>query len=217
MNIECARTNMIKQQLRTWDINCPRILELFAKMPREDFLPPELAPFAFSDAPLPIGHEQYTLPPKMEAKILQALAIEPHEKILEIGTGCGFFTALLAQLGENILSLDVFRSLTQNAEKTLAKHQIKNATLITGNGYHAWPDQAPYDVIVFTASTSTLHPSITAQLKTGGRLLCTLGKAPAMKTFLYTKHSESNWKTDCLFETVIPPLLKDETHCVFSF
>lgn len=208
MNVEQARFNMVEQQIRTWEVLDPRILDLIGNMPREEFAPAQYRDLAFADIMIPLGHGQVMMEPKVEARLLQALAIEPSDTVLEIGTGSGYFTALLARLGKHVHSVDIFPDFTGNAQRALAGHGINNVTLETGDAAKGWNKHAPYDVIAITGSLPALPETFLHGLKPGGRLVIVAGEAPVMEAVLVTRAGEgAQWARESLFETNIPPLL----------
>ena len=205
MDTEHLRFNMIEQQIRPWDVLDPAVLDLLHRVHREDFVPVAHRALAFVDMEIPLGHGAHMLSPKLEARLLQELAIQPTDHILEIGTGSGYFTALLASMGQHVTSVDIEPAHTQAAAKTLANHNIRNVTLAIGDGAHGW-GQAHYDVIVLGGSVPQLAPAFEAQLKLGGRLLAIVGDAPAMHAQLITRVTPAACQQVTLFETSVPAL-----------
>src|SRR5690349_10251193 len=136
---EQARFNMIEQQIRTWEVLDPVVLDLLKKIPRKNFIAPQYLGLAFADLEIPIGHGQLMLSPKMEGRIIQALEIKKTNKVLEIGTGSGYLTALLATLAEQVYSVELVAELSQNAQKRLSQHNIQNVTLEIGDAANGWP------------------------------------------------------------------------------
>lgn len=208
-----TRINMIKQQCRTWGVVNPVILDLLLTVPREDFVPANFRNLAFSDVGLPLGHNQYTLTPKEEAKILDKLAVNHSERVLEIGTGCGYFTALLAKQAKHVDSIDIFEDFVASASRKLQLHHISNVELTTGDGlsYESHESQhlsqIMYDVIVLTGSTLELPQKMLARLNQHGRLFALIGSAPIMDAVLVTKISAQEIKTEKLFQTYTASLI----------
>lgn len=205
MNLEQARFNMIEQQIRTWEVLDPKVLELLHQVPREDFVPRNYVGLAFADLEIPLGHGQAMLSPKLEARMLQALALKPTDIVLEIGTGSGYMTALLAKLAQHVYSVERIQELSHAAARKLAEHNITNVTLEVGDGAHRW-DTGTYDVIVLTGSVPMLPEDFQHQLKPGGRLLAVVGEAPAMEAILVTCVAPGMHRRTTLFETCIPAL-----------
>ncbi len=206
MNFDLARSNMIEQQIRPWDVPNQSVLELISELHREDFVPDEYKRLAFADTRIPLAHGQITMTPKVEARLLQALEIKPEDEILEIGTGCAYLTALLAKSGHHVLSIDIHPEFTEEARVKLQQHDIHNVTLESGDAVHGWQQSSPYDVIVFTGSVPFLEDCIQQQLKPGGRLCVITGQSPAMEARLITRISENDWYDKVLFETDLPEL-----------
>ncbi len=208
MQLDQARDNMIKQQLRTWGVLDEDLLALIAQTPRENFVPEEYKSLAYADMNIPIGHEQKMLTPMEEARILQALAVKPHEKVLEVGTGSGYVTSLLAQQAKQVISVDIISDFMTPAAKRLADLSISNTTFITGNAAQGWAEDEPYDIIAVTGSLPFLPQAFRDQLKVGGRIFAIIGQAPAMEASLITRMDEDTWSQQGIFETVVPPLLE---------
>jgi len=206
MNLELARFNMIEQQTRTWEVLDQRILDLMSAVHREDFIPEPYRKLAFAEVNIPLPHGQVTMPPRMEARLLQSLEITAGDGILEIGTGCAYLTALLAKLGGEVLSIDIFPIFTDQAGPKLEQCHITNVSLLTGNAAEGWPVHAPYDVIAVTGSIPQLNPMLEDQLAIGGRMFVIVGESPVMEAMLITRTSENGWAREVLFETDFPPL-----------
>ncbi len=206
MDIEHARFNMVEQQIRPWDVLDPAVLELLMRLHREDFVPEQHRALAFADLEIPLGHGECMLAPKLEARMLQELGIQPGDSILEIGTGSGYMTALLASLGKHVCSVDIVPDFTRGAAARLATHGITNVTLETGDAARGWDKQGPYDVIVLTGSVPVLPENFQQSLNPGGRLLAVVGTAPAMQARLLTRSAGDACHAVNLFETVITPL-----------
>ena len=211
LNIEQARFNMIEQQIRTWEVLDQHILEVLTQTPREEFVPEAHRALAFSDLQIPLGHGQSMLHPKMEGRILQTLAIRPTDRILEIGTGSGYLTACLAKLGSHIDSVDIHADFIDGAALRLDAHELGNVTLSVGDAAAGWSQGAPYDAIVISGSLPVATPVFQQQLAPGGRLFMVTGGAPAMQAWLITRVGANDFSRECLFETVLPPLINAVT------
>ncbi len=217
MNIEKARHNMIEQQIRPWDVIDQRVLNLLQRIPREDFVLPEYRSLAFTDMELPIGYDQVMMEPKLEARMLQSLAIKPDDKVLEIGTGSGYVTAMLAALASEVTSVEIEPALQQQAERNLTTKGIGNVTLHQGDAANGWQDGQSYNVIVVTGSLPALPKALKDNLQVGGRLFAVVGSAPAMTALLVTRINSNEWREESLFETVVPPLRNSQVTEKFEF
>ena len=206
MNFEQARSNMIEQQIKPWNVPNQVVLDLISNIHREDFVPDEYRRLALADVRIPLAHDQVTMTPKVEARILQALEIKLDDKILEIGTGCAYLTALLAKSGHHVHSVDVHPEFTEQAKLKLQQHDIQNVTLECGNAIHGWQQSSPYDVIVLTGSVPILEDHLQQQLKIGGRMFAIVGQSPAMEARLIKRVAENEWHNEILFETDLPEL-----------
>ena len=165
MDIETARMNMIKQQVRAWDVLNSDVLDLLIATPREEFVPQQYRRIAFAEENIPLAHDQVMMTPSVEGRIIQALAIQESDKILEVGTGSGYLTALLAKSGQHVYSVDLFADFLQKAEQKLTRFGISNVTLQEGNAAMGWPLQQPYDVICVTGALPILARNFQQQLK----------------------------------------------------
>jgi protein-L-isoaspartate(D-aspartate) O-methyltransferase len=207
MNLDQARYNMIEQQIRPWEVLDQRVLDLLSTVPREDFVPEGYRNMAFADINIPLGEGQVMMSPKVEARILQALTVQDDETVLEIGTGSGYFTALLATLAKQVFSVDINPDMTRQAGEKLAAHGLTNITLETGDAARGWDNHAPYDIIVVTGSLPLLPDTFKQALKVGGRLLAVVGDSPAMGVLLITRIGDTEWAQETLFETDLPALI----------
>lgn len=205
-DVEQARFNMIEQQIRPWEVLDGTVLDLLGQVPREDFVPAQYQGLAFADLEIPLGFGQTMLSPKMEGRILQSLAIQPGDKVLEIGTGSGYLTALLAKLAHEVHSVEIIADLSKTARARLQQQQIHNVSLIVGDGAQGWQGEAPYDVIVFTGALGLPPLQVQQQLKIGGRLFAVIGEAPVMEATMIRRIDQDTFRQDVLFETCLPAL-----------
>ena len=183
------------------------VLDLLYAVLREEFVPPAYKALAFADMEIPIGEGERMMPPKIEARILQELAVKKIDRVLEVGTGSGYLTALLAHRAARVHSVEIKAQLAEFARRNLLRHGADNVTLETGDAAHGWGKDAPYDVIVLTGSTPVLPPEILAQLAPGGRLFAVVGDAPAMVATLFTCGAAGDFASVGIFDTVIAPLV----------
>ena len=211
------RFNMIEQQIRPWDVLDGAVLALLAKLPREDFVPKQYVGLAFADLEIPLGDGELMLSPKMEGRILQSLEIKKTDKVLEIGTGSGYLTALIAMQAKHVDSVELNAKISKQAAKNIAAQGIENVNLVVADGVHGLAANAPYDVIVFTGSTPVLNTQVERQLAVGGRMFVVVGDAPAMEATLITRISSDNFKTDVLFETCLPAIVNAPQAEKFAF
>jgi protein-L-isoaspartate(D-aspartate) O-methyltransferase len=214
---DTAHANMVNQQLRPNQVADARVLAAISDSPRENFLEPALKGLAYADVQLPIGCGQTMLSPMVEGRMLQALALQPDDTVLEIGTGSGYFTALLARLAAKVISVEYFETLSRQAQDRLLALGLHNIELAVGDAAKSWPLPERVDAIVITAAFVTLPEDFLNQLKVGGRLLAVVGKAPAMSVQLIQRISEREWQTRTLFETVIPAMIHAEPKAEFEF
>ena len=217
MDYEQARINMIEQQVRTWEVLDQRVLDMLSIVHREDFIPSKYKKLALSDVNIPLAHGQVTMQPRIEARLVQALNISNQDKILEIGTGCGYLTAILSKFGHKVISIELYPDFTKEASLHLLDNNIHNATLITGDGIDGWAALAPYDVITITGSMPHANKNIEQQLKIGGRLFVILGESPVMEATLVTRIGQHEWTRESLFETDIPSLIGAKVNSKFQF
>lgn len=180
MNLEQARFNMIEQQIRTWEVLDQAVLELLYAVPREEFVPATLRKLAFADLEIPIGEGEAMMAPKMEARVVQALALRKTDRVLEVGTGSGYLTALLARSAAHVHSLEIRPALAAFGRENLARHGADNVTLEVGDGARGEAKRAPYDAIVLTGSTPLLPATLKEQLAPGGRLFAVVGEPPVI-------------------------------------
>ncbi|MES2012340.1 MAG: protein-L-isoaspartate O-methyltransferase [Pseudomonadota bacterium] len=212
-----ARFNMIEQQIRTWDVLDPVVLELFNTVPRENFVAESQVGLAFADVELPIGHGQTMLSPKIEGRILQVLDIKKTDKVLLVGTGSGYLTALLATLAAHVHAVEIIPELSVIAQARLQKQNIHNVTLYVGDAANGFAVAAPYDVIVFAGSMPLRPVDAEKMLNVGGRLFAVIGEMPIMEATLTLRVSEDAFRHTAIFETCLPPLVNAPQASKFEF
>jgi protein-L-isoaspartate(D-aspartate) O-methyltransferase len=205
-NLETARQQMIDQQVRAWEVLDDRVLETLASVPREQFVPETYHDVAFADTAIPLGHGQAMLPPKIEGRILQALALGRGDDVLEVGTGSGFFAACLARMASRVRSVDIFPDFVEGAAKLLKAHSVTNVTAEAADATKL-TETGRYDAIALTASLPAYDPRFERALKVGGRLFVVVGTEPVMEARLVTRVAAEEWVTEALFETVLTPLI----------
>lgn len=215
--VEQARFNMVEQQVRPAEVLDPTVLDLIGKSHRENFVPAPYMKLAYSDTAIPLNQSEVMMTPIVEARMLQALAITPTDKILEIGSGCGYVTSLLAALGQSVISLELDPTLAKSAEDNLRKAGIDNVEIICKDGSHGYAERGLYEVIAVTASLPQTSAAIEQQLSIGGRAFMVIGKAPTMEATLVTRISETEVLREPLFETVLPAMRNIPQHPEFVF
>jgi protein-L-isoaspartate(D-aspartate) O-methyltransferase len=207
MNLEQARFNMVEQQIRPWEVLDQAVLDLLYAVPREEFVPPAFRQLAFADMQIPIGEGEAMMAPKIEARLLQALALRKTERVLEVGTGSGYLTALLARCAAHVYSLEIRPALAAIGRENLARHGVDNVTPELGDGARGDAKRAPYDAIVLTGSTPLLPGVLKEQLAPGGRLFAVVGEPPVMVATLVTCTAPGAYGSVGLFDTVLAPLV----------
>jgi protein-L-isoaspartate(D-aspartate) O-methyltransferase len=206
MNIEQARFNMIEQQIRPWDVLDQDVLNLLSIVKRENFVPAAYRDLAFADLELPLPAGEHMLFPRVEARVLQELAVKKHETVLEICAGSGYMAALLAHRARHVLTVEIKPELAELAKRNLLENGVVNAEVALGDGARGWPAAAPYDVICVSGGLPVLPQEILEQLKIGGRLAAFVGTAPVMKAQIITRMDEKQFRVADVFETYIEPL-----------
>jgi len=220
MNFQQARSNMIEQQVRPWDVLDQRVLDVLASVPREEFVNDEHRALAFSDYQLPIGFGQTLLKPILEGRLLQALSPQVTDSVLEIGAGSGYLSACLARLANRVHSLEIHPELAQTAKARLVELSISNVTVMQQDAATEWDADDSYDAIAFSGSVTSIPSYYKLKMAINGRLFAVTGKTqqPMMEALLLTRISENEWTTESLFETKIDPLVNfSEPESAFVF
>lgn len=211
-----ARTQMVNQQVRAWDVLDPAVLAVLAEVRREQFVPSRFRQLAFADTAIPLPGGQAMMTPQVEGRLLQALAIRDTDRILEVGTGSGFLTACLARLGASVTSLEILPDLADEARRNLHAAGIRNAEVHTADVF-AWRPDGVFDVIAVTGSVPVYDPRFQDWLAGGGRLFVVVGEAPLMEALLVERQGPAQWTTTRLFETRLPALCHARTPSRFIF
>lgn len=207
MNLEQARFNMIEQQIRPWDVADKDVLHLLSVVKREDFVPLAHKALTFVDMEVPLGHGQFMLAPRVEARMLQDAAVQKHENVLEIGAGSGYMAALLAHRAQRVISLEINPELAAMARANLQKAGIHNAEVREFDGSKGSSADGPFDVIVMSGSVAEVPQVLLSQLKVGGRLIGIIGNEPIMRATVVTRDSEAGFSTRQPWDTLAPRLL----------
>jgi protein-L-isoaspartate(D-aspartate) O-methyltransferase len=217
MGLEQARYNMIEQQIRPWDVLDSEVLGLMSRLPRDRFVDEIHRRLAYADTAIPLGMGEVMMHPKVEARMLQALEVHSTDRVLEIGTGSGYVTALLAKLAYHVRSVDIHAAFTELAGQRLKKLGIGNIELQTGDASRGWTPDCLYDVVAITGSLPILPETYKHILNRGGRMFVVLGRAPVMEAVLIRRTGDNEWSRESLFETDLPPLINAEAPDAFVF
>ncbi|MFW2405182.1 MAG: protein-L-isoaspartate O-methyltransferase family protein [Gammaproteobacteria bacterium] len=204
---DTARKNMVRQQIRCWDVTNPRVLDVMDAIPRDHFVSDEFSTLAFVDTELPLDaiSRQRMLTPQLQGRILQALCPQPEDTVLEVGTRSGYLTACLARLARHVTSIDASATRIDAATDRLNSLGISNCDLRVQDVYQRSEPHA-FDVIAVTGSIAKYDPRFEQWLKPGGRAFVVIGKRPAMEACLITREPDGQTRVDSLFETVVSPL-----------
>ena len=216
IDYEQARFNMIEQQIRTWEVLDQRVLDLLSQVRREDFVPAALRSLAFADLELPLPNGDRMWTPKMEARVVQELELLPDDSVLEIGTGSGYLTALLASRARDVTSVEIDAATAAEARAKLARHGFANVRVHEGDGARGFGN-GTYDAIVLTGSTPLLPPRFIEQVTPGGRVFAVVGELPIMTARLTRLEAPGASVATDLFETVVAPLRNALAPARFAF
>jgi len=216
MNFEQARFNMVEQQVRTWEVLDPKVLDVLSEVPREAFVPESAQGLAYADTQIPLGHGEKMMPPVVEARMVQALNIQISDSILEVGTGSGYVTALLAKLGHHVDSMDIVEDFIKSAEQRLDAQGIRNVALEASDATRNFGGRH-YDAIAITASLPVMEEKYQQLLSVGGRMFVIVGEAPVMEAMLITRIGETEFRHESLFETCIDELKNTTQPQQFEF
>jgi protein-L-isoaspartate(D-aspartate) O-methyltransferase len=215
MNFDQARFAMIEQQVRPWDVLDPRVLEAMSTVRREDFVPAAHRNLAFADLPLPLAHGETMMKPVLEGRLLQALALEPGEEVLEIGTGAGYVTACLAQLARAVTSIDIHEDFIAAARTRLDAAGIGNVRLECADAL-SWQPNRQFDAIAVTGAVASIPEAFAAWLRPGGRMFIVRGASPVQEAVRATRRGDA-LHLESLFETDIPYLQGAAPAPAFTF
>jgi protein-L-isoaspartate(D-aspartate) O-methyltransferase len=216
MDTLAARQQMVDQQIRTWEVLDPRVLDVFAMVPREAFVPPEYRDLAFADTAIPIGSGQSMLAPKIQGRILQALSIAAGESVLEVGSGSGYLAACLSLLGSSTRSIDIHPQFTAMSQANLRAVPRASVEFETRDAFSSAP-LGEYDAIAVTGSLPVYDARFERSLRLGGRLFAIVGEAPVMDAILVRRVDNAEWIRESLFETVVEPLINATAARKFVF
>jgi protein-L-isoaspartate(D-aspartate) O-methyltransferase len=213
---EIARRQMIDQQVRTWEVLDDRVLDVLSRVSRDRYVPDSFRDVAFADSSIPLGHGQSMLPPKVDGRILQALAVSRGDTVLDVGTGSGFLAACLAALGGSVRSLEIFEDLAASARSALRAEAVTGVAVEVADASRL-DETDRYDAIAVTASLPVYDRRFERALKTGGRLFVVTGQSPVMEARLVTRIAADQWRSEALFETVVEPMINAPRPPAFQF
>ncbi|MFK7957236.1 MAG: protein-L-isoaspartate O-methyltransferase [Lysobacterales bacterium] len=222
MNFDIARRNMVEQQVRTWEVLEPRVLEVLGTIPREDYVNPRYRKMAYADTPLPLEHGETMMKPVVEGRLLQALNPQSDEAVLEIGTGSGYLTACLGQLAGRVVSVDCQQDFTQSAQRRLAQVADSDVTIAHADAFNELDmgevlAGQTFDAVAVTGSAATIPEAFRRWLKPGGRLFMVRGNEPAMEACLIRAIEGGQFAEESLFETDLGRLQGAEDRAKFVF
>lgn len=217
MNFDQARSNMVEQQVRPWEVLDERVLQLLETTHREDFVPVKYRKMAFADMCIPLEHDQCMMKPVVEGRMLQALELQADETVLEIGTGSGFITVCLAQMAKSVVTVDIHKQFSNEAEARLKEKGIGNVEFETGDAMTGWQPEQAHDVVVVTGSVQDIPDHFRGWVNPGGRMFVVVGESPAMEAMLLTKLNATEWREESLFETDLARLINAEKAPEFEF
>ena len=217
MDFEQARDNMVEQQIRTWEVLDQAVLDCVTAIPRDEFVPEAYRTLAYSDSEIPLGYGEKMMTPKVEARLVQALNLSSGDRVLEVGTGSGYLTALLAHQSAHVTSIEFRPVLLEAAMAKLKLRGFGNIEFEQGDGIDGCKSKEPFEAIVLTGSIAETRPLIERQLTIGGRAFMVIGTSPAMEAHLITRVGGSEFVSETLFETDLDPLVGGEPKPTFKF
>jgi len=201
---------MVAQQLRQRGISDERLLAAMAKVPRHEFVSQQNWPEAYADHPIPIAEQQTTSQPYMIAAMVQAAGVKSEDRVLKIGAGSGYQTAVLAELASQVFAVERYASLTEAARTTLERLGYRNAKVITGDGSLGFPEAAPYDAIIVSAAAPRIPPALVEQLAMGGRLIVPVGESDQQVVQLVQRNADGTTSIRTLEGCRFVPLIGEQ-------
>jgi protein-L-isoaspartate(D-aspartate) O-methyltransferase len=217
MDWEHARYLLVEQQIRPWDVLDQKVLDRVLTVKREDFVPADKKALAFVDSELPIGHEATMLAPKVEARFLQDVEVQPSDKVLIAGAGTGYLMALAAGLASQVYGVEIEPELASQAEANLARAGVRNARVVVGDAVRGFAEQAPFDVVIVTGSFASVPATLKEQLAVGGRLIAIVGELPIMSATLIRRVDHNAYSEEKLFEYNLPRMKNAPAVSAFTF
>jgi protein-L-isoaspartate(D-aspartate) O-methyltransferase len=216
IDVRTSRRQMVEQQVRAWSVLDLKVLEVMDHVAREQFVPAAFRDVAYADMRVPLGHGQSMLAPKVEGRILQALEVQPQDRVLEVGTGSGYFAACLAQLGGSVRSIEIVQELADTARANLERYGARSVTVECADAM-TLDQEAAYDVVAVTGSLPIYDTRFERALAEGGRLFVTVGAGLVMDARKVTRTGRADWRVESLFETRIEPLVNAPRPPAFVF
>jgi len=217
MDFEQARHNMIEQQIRPWEVLDPAVLGVLETVRREEFVPSAHRELAFADLSIPLPGDAAMMQPKLEARLIQSLEIKAGDRVLQVGVGSGHVAALLASLGGDVTAVELRPELVSYANERLIQQGFDNVSVVQGEASGGWSDGAPWDAILLTGSVASIDENLRDSLAPGGRLVAVVGSAPIMEAYAVKRLGESSFRTESLFDTLLPALDNATTAPAFEF
>jgi protein-L-isoaspartate(D-aspartate) O-methyltransferase len=216
INTESVRRQMVQQQVRTWDVSDLVVLDTLSSVTRDDYVPAAFRDCAYADAETPIGHGQCMLRPSIVGRLMQSLAIQPGDRVLDVGTGTGYLAHCLSLRGESVTSIELYEDFANGARQRLDAASVSNVEVRQMDASVELPD-GPFDAIAVTAAFRELDDRLIDRLAPGGRLFIVVGEAPVMSANLVTRADDGDVTVENLFETRIPALVTADKPVDFSF
>lgn len=207
---QSERERMVTRQIASRGIDDPATLDALRKVPRHRFVPENVRDSAYDDSPLPIGHGQTISQPYIVAYMTQLAGIARNTRILEIGTGSGYQAAVAAELSDHVYSIEIVPALAQRAAETLRAAGYERVHVRQGDGYHGWPDAAPFDVIIVTAAAATIPPPLIAQLAEGGRMIIPVGPSFGAQNLVLVTKKNGKVRTRTLLPVAFVPFTREK-------
>ena len=204
------RERMVKSQLQARDIYDSVTLNAMRRVKRHEFVPESMKPYAYSDGPLSIGNGQTISQPYIVAYMTQELKLKPEHRVLEIGTGSGYQAAVLAEIVDSVYTIEIVEPLGIQAQKTLKQLGYQNIKTKIGDGYHGWPDKAPFDAIIVTAAANEIPPALLDQLAEGGRLIIPVGQSRFHSNLVLATKKNGKIKTKKLIGVAFVPFTRNK-------